>query len=291
MKLSRLFNLIVKYGVQSDPRSHKSSITSYADSALLYGDGSTDVKKVMVGIDIEVPEILLADRLRSQGKRIDLIIAHHPEGSAFAALSGVMCLQTHILVKAGVPERLASKLLEDRIEEVSRRLLPANHMRAVDAARLLDIPFICAHTPADNHAAEFIQGYLKKKKPKRLEDIVTALEALPEYRLAKQIGCGPKIILGSPRRNVGNIFLEMTGGTEGPKDVYETLYKKGIRTLVSMHLGDEHFKKVKDADLNVVVAGHISSDTLGLNLLLDKVEKEERLSIIECSGFTRFRRS
>jgi putative NIF3 family GTP cyclohydrolase 1 type 2 len=58
-----------------------------------------------------------------------------------------------------------------------------------------------------------------------------------------------------------------------------------------MHLSEEHFKKVKDANLNVVIAGHISSDTLGLNLLLDNIEKEEKFEIIECSGFRRIRRT
>jgi hypothetical protein len=84
----------------------------------------------------------------------------------------------------------------------------------------------------------------------------------------------------------------MTGGTEGPKDVFAELHKAGVRTLVSMHLSDEHLKKVIDANLNVVIAGHISSDTLGLNLLLDAVQKKagERLEVLSCSGFTRVKR-
>jgi putative NIF3 family GTP cyclohydrolase 1 type 2 len=85
----------------------------------------------------------------------------------------------------------------------------------------------------------------------------------------------------------------MTGGTEGSKDVFDKLYKAGVRTLISMHLSEEHFKKVKDANLNVVIAGHISSDTLGLNLLLDRIEKQagERFEITACSGFNRVRRN
>jgi hypothetical protein len=59
-----------------------------------------------------------------------------------------------------------------------------------------------------------------------------------------------------------------------------------------MHLSEEHFKKVKDANLNVVIAGHISSDTLGLNLLLDRIEKEskETFQVISFSGFDRIKR-
>ena len=87
--------------------------------------------------------------------------------------------------------------------------------------------------------------------------------------------------------------MEMTGGTEGSKEVFSKLYKTGVRTLVSMHLSEEHLKKVKDANLNVVIAGHISSDNLGLNLILDRIEQVagERFQTIECSGFRRVRRN
>jgi hypothetical protein len=42
--------------------------------------------------------------------------------------------------------------------------------------------------------------------------------------------------------------------------------------------------------IHVVIAGHISSDTLGLNLLLDAMEKRGPLNVVECSGFKRIRR-
>ncbi|MDD2703552.1 MAG: hypothetical protein PHC33_06065 [Candidatus Omnitrophica bacterium] len=163
-------------------------------------------------------------------------------------------------------------------------------MRSVDAARMLNIPFVCAHTPADNQAHRFISRFLTRERPRTLEQVVRLLVDIPEYSEAVRNNAGPRIILGNPRRPVGKWFLEMTGGTQGHKDLYAKLYKSGVRTIVSMHLGEEHFKKAKDTGLNVVIAGHISSDTLGLNLLLDKIEKEERLDIICCSGFRRFRR-
>jgi putative NIF3 family GTP cyclohydrolase 1 type 2 len=99
--------------------------------------------------------------------------------------------------------------------------------------------------------------------------------------------------LGNPKRSVGKILVEMTGGTEGSKDMFDKLYRAGVRTLICMHLSEEAFKKVKDANLNVVIAGHIASDTLGLNLLLDRIEKEakEKFQIINCSGFYRITRS
>ena len=114
----------------------------YADSRVLYGDPEREVKRVLVGIDMEVGEVLLADRLKDRGKAIDLIIAHHPEGRGMAKLYDVMDMQTDILHKYGVPINVAEDIMDERIREVERRLMPANHSRAVDAARLLDIPII-----------------------------------------------------------------------------------------------------------------------------------------------------
>jgi len=133
---------------------------------------------------------------------------------------------------------------------------------------------------------------MKKENPGRVQDILDILMGIEEFKEAAKNIAGPRIILGGPKRKAGKIFVEMTGGTEGHRGVFDKLYKVGVRTLVSMHLSEEHFRMVKDANLNVVIAGHISSDTLGLNLLLDRIEKEARedFKIISCSGFRRVRR-
>jgi len=289
VKLSHFYSQVIKFGKERDPRK-KSRISSFEDTALLYGEPDTEIKKIMVGIDIDTGELLLADRIR-KAEGLDLVISHHPEGRAHAAFYEVMQLQVDMLVRVGIDKKVAQALIDERKFEVERKVLPQNHMRSTDAARLLDMPFMCVHTPADNHAASFIENLMQKEKPKKVEGILDILAGIPEYKEAAGENSGPRIILGNPRRAVGKIFVEMTGGTEGPKEAYDKMYKRGIRTLVSMHLSEEHFKKVKDANLNVVIAGHISSDTLGLNLLLDRIEKEEKLETINCSGFRRLRHS
>ncbi|OGX44173.1 MAG: hypothetical protein A3G38_02190 [Omnitrophica WOR_2 bacterium RIFCSPLOWO2_12_FULL_51_8] len=291
MKLSFLYNQVIKLGAQRDPRKN-TPITSYADTAILYGDPQTEVRKIIVGIDIEVAELLLADRLR-QKQGLDLAVSHHPEGKAYVNLYQVMRLQVDLLRQAGVPEPVARKLLEERMLEVERRVLPQNHTRPQDAAKLLDLPFICVHTPADNHVFYYLTALMRKEKPRKIRDIVGLLLKIPEYQDAAAISAGPRIILGSPGRAAGKVLIEMTGGTEGSKDVFDKLYKAGVRTLVSMHLSEEHFKKAKDANLNVVIAGHISSDALGLNLLLDRLEQSSRetFQVTGCSGFRRIKRN
>jgi len=289
MKLSHLYSQVVKFGIKNDPRRHE-SIKGFEDSAILFGDPQTEVKKVLVGIDIEVGELLLADRIRSK-EGLDLVISHHPEGHAYASLYKVMRVQIDLLEQAGISRKVATELLEERQREVERRILPNNHSRAVDAARLLKMPFMCMHTPADNHVYAYLKNLFAKEKPKTVKDILDILMTIPEYKLAAEAKVGPRSILGSPKREVGKILIEMTGGTEGSKDVYDKIYKTGVRTLVSMHLSEDHFKKVKEANLNVIIAGHISSDTLGLNLLLDNIESEEKLHVFDCSGFRRVKRN
>jgi putative NIF3 family GTP cyclohydrolase 1 type 2 len=292
MKLSQFYDHVVKLGSDRDPRPEKSKITSYGDTAILHGNPDIQVRKIMLGIDIEVAELLLADRIR-QRQGLDLVVAHHPEGKAYACLHEVMQIQVDVLQKIGMDRVIAQKMLDERKAEVARRILAQNHTRPVDAARILDLPFMCMHTPADNHAFSFIKSLMEKESPKTVQDIIEILEDIPEYKEASKHSAGPRIIVGNPKRSVGKILVEMTGGTEGPKDIFDKLYKVGVRTLISMHLSEEHFKKVKDANLNVIIAGHISSDNLGINLLLDRIEKEakQKLQITSCSGFNRITRN
>ncbi len=66
-----------------------------------------------------------------------------------------------------------------------------------------------------------------------------------------------------------------------------------MNTIVAMHLSEEHRKEAEKNHLNVVIAGHISSDNLGMNLLLDEVGKSagSPLTVHECSGFRRISRT
>ncbi len=286
MRLSYLYNQAIKLGRFYDPRGNRP--WKYADTAILFGRADIEVKKILVGIDIEVGELLLADRLR-KSEGLDLVISHHPEGRALAHFYKVMRLQIDMLKRVGLNPDVAEQLVQERYTEVQRKILPQNHMRVADAARILNMPFMCLHTPADNHVSYFIQKLLDRNKPRTLGDIIDILESIPEYKYAKKNHSGPRIILGSPRSCVGKVFVEMTGGTEGSKRVFDKLAKRGIRTLVSMHLSEEHFRKVREVNINVVIAGHISSDTLGLNLLLDRLDRRNELEVINCSGFRRFR--
>jgi putative NIF3 family GTP cyclohydrolase 1 type 2 len=263
----------------------------FSDTRILYGDGEIEFKKAIIGIDMEVGEVLLTYLLNKDlDRKIDLIIAHHPEGYALARLFDVMKLQSDLMALYGINLSVAEKLMEKRIGEVERRLMPVNHNRTVDVARLLDLPMICIHTAADNCVTRFLNQLFEKEKPGRLKDILQLLKAIPEYQKSAALQLPPRIVSGSEDSRCGKIFVDMTGGTEGAKDVFEKYAAGGVSTLVGMHISEDHLENAKKANLNVVIAGHISSDTLGLNLLLDSVEKKENLEFVCVSGFDRMRR-
>jgi len=203
----------------------------YADTRILNGTGDEEIKNVLVGIDIEVAELLLADRLREKGMKIDLVIAHHPEGRALAQLHQVMDIQPSLWEKYGFSKEVADGLMKSRIEQVGRGVAPANHTRAEDAARLLGIPFMCMHTAADNCVANYLQKMFNKKKPKKLKNVISLLKKIPEYKQGMKSNAGPYILIGEEDKDAGKIFVDMTGGTSGPDNLFPRLSQAGIKTV------------------------------------------------------------
>jgi putative NIF3 family GTP cyclohydrolase 1 type 2 len=113
-----------------------------------------------------------------------------------------------------------------------------------------------------------------------------------EYSEYAKRGVPPVILVGNKNRTVKKVFVDMTGGTEGAKEIFKPLISAGVDTVVGMHFSPDHKKAIEEAGMNAVIAGHISSDALGMNILLDGVEKKlGNLEVIETSGFIRVKRA
>ena len=330
MKVEEIYNLAIEKGIEADfrgkegvkrfleskkkkyeslPEEQKEDFDKeifrnpYMDSQILNIAEDKEIKKILIGIDIEPAEILLAKELSgikegspsflasSDDSAIDLIISHHPLGKGLAHLSDVMELQCDVLNQYGVPINIAEGLMKERISEVARGVNSANHQRTVDAAKLLGFNLICLHTACDNLAAKFLKDKVEVEDGlMRLKDLLKLLKEIPEYKEAEKIGAGPKIYVGDKENRCGKIAItEMTGGTEGSPKLYEKMAIAGIGTVIGMHLEEEHKKEAEAANIHVVIAGHISSDSLGVNLFLDELEKKG-IKIVPCSGLIRVRR-
>ncbi|OGH19510.1 MAG: NGG1p interacting factor NIF3 [Candidatus Levybacteria bacterium RIFCSPHIGHO2_12_FULL_38_12] len=316
MTLQELYELGVEMGMKADPRGlssvkrllekrkksfadlpekkkiffDKESFTNpYSDSRILFGDPKLLVKKVMVGIDADGAEILIADRLNQKSEGIDLVISHHPSGHALASLDEVMDVQVDMFAQAGVPVNVAHSLFDQRKSAVKRKIGPINHSQAVDAARLLNIPLLALHTIWDNVGNHFMSEFIGKKKFDTVGEILDAINEIPEFTEAVKGKAGPSIVSGSEKSRAGKIVVSFTGGTNPSKELYVEMAKAGIGTIIEMHVPEDAVLELRKLHINVIDCGHMAADSIGANLYLDQLEKRG-VEVIPCSGLIRVKR-
>ena len=317
MTLQQIYELGIEMAIEADPRGvggvkkylervktqydslpenkkkafDKESLTNpYSDSRIGYGDPKTVVKKAVVGIDGDGTEILLADRLNQKGEKIDLVISHHPNGVALAGLHEVLDMQSEMVAKMGVPINVAHSLFQKRKTEVRGRLSPANHNQSVDTARLLDVPLLWLHTVTDNLVSKFLEDHFEGKEFYSVGEVLDYVNEIPEFIESTKGKAGPFIASGSENSRAGKVFAgHNTGGTNGPKEIYQELAKSGVGTLVEMHVKDDAIKELQKLHINVVDIGHIAADSIGINLFLDEIEKRG-VKIVPFSGLIRVKR-
>lgn len=312
MNIQEIYKLAIELGIQNDFRTKKEiaeylkekkeefenlskeekayfdkeKLTNpYSDSRIHFNDGKKKIQKILASIDITQGGLLIAKELG-----VDLVINHHPVGLALAGLDDVMHYQIDQMEKLGIPVNVAEKIIHIRISEVARGINPSNHYAIVDAARVLGMNLINIHTPGDNCAAQFVGREIEKVHPKYVKDVLKAIGSIPEYQEARKRASGPMLFSGAEKNRAGKIVVsEFTGGTEGSKEIYKVMAHAGVGTVISMHQSEDHRKAAEEAHINVIVAGHISSDSLGMNIILDELEKKG-VEIIPFGGLTRFSR-
>jgi putative NIF3 family GTP cyclohydrolase 1 type 2 len=317
MTLQQIFDLALEMGIAADPRGKariakllkdrkkaydslpekkkkffdKEDLTNpYSDSRLLLGDPKTEIKRVMAGIDMESGEVVLADRLGEKGKKVDLIIAHHPAGHSLASLHEVMELQVETFADAGVPINVAHSLFAERMSYVKRRFGPINHGQAIDSARLLNLPFMALHTIWDNIGDQFMRQTIGTKDYDTVGEVFDVINAIPEYVEARRGKAGPEILVGSEKSRAGKVLVNFTGGTNPSKELYIELAKAGVGTLVEMHVPEDALTELRKLHINVIDCGHMAADSIGANLFLDQLEKRG-IEVLPVSGVVRIKRS
>jgi putative NIF3 family GTP cyclohydrolase 1 type 2 len=244
---------------------------------------------MMVGIDAHSDELLLANELNRLGRKVDLVLTHHPAGHAVKRLPEVLDIQAEQWISLGVPGHVADSIVEEKKTWALRQFHVRNSDAPVDVARILGIPFMATHTPADNHVAAYMQKKVEAAKPRTVKDLIDVILDVPEYKHHAMLQAAPTVVCGGKESRCGKVFVDMTGGINAGKQFLPELSRRGVSTLVVMHIPDESIDKAKEERMNVVIAGHIASDTLGMNLLLDNAMRG-KVDIIDCSGFTRVAR-
>jgi len=237
------------------------------DSAI-YVSGD-NIRKTLFGIDAGVPELLLAKQLG-----YDAVIAHHPQGGT-ATVNFHQVFKRHIqqITAAGGSMEETEKAVKRRLEELEVEAHTRNYGHAVDVARLLEMPYMNIHTPLDEVGRRILTERIDSRirKNSTVQDVVSALQELHEFRNAvTEI----KIRLGKAENPAGKVMVSHGAGTNGGYEVARTYFRYGVGTVVYIHIRPRDLEKLKaEGKGNLIVTGHIASDSVGINPLIRELEK------------------
>lgn len=253
-----------------------------ADSEV-YVDG--DVHRVFAGIDVDLGELFLARELGADG-----VIAHHPIGSR-ARLQFPSMIDRHVeqMTEAGIPASLAREAMLIRRRPVAHSVHSLNYDRVVDAARKLALPLMNIHLAADiigrNYFIDFVTRVVDGRTT-AVGGLIGELKTIPEMEASL---VQPELWLGRPENPVGKWVVQMAAGTNGGAPIFRTYYEHGIDTILAMHLDERDLRDLEQdqrASANLVITGHMPSDSIGINRILDAIE-ERGVEVIAGSGVIR----
>jgi len=249
----------------------------------VYLDG--EVRRVYVGIDIDVAELLLAKTLG-----VDGVIAHHPIGSR-ARLRFAAVIERHEaqMRAEGIPEDIAHQLMLARRDPVAHTLHTSNYDRVVGAAKQLQMPLMNIHLAADIVGRRFFIDFVGRAvdgQGTNVGSLVDELKTIPEMEASL---VQPELWLGRAENPVGRWIVQMAAGTNGGAAIYRTYYEHGINTILAMHIDDRDLRELEQLQLpkaNLVITGHMPSDSIGMNRVIAALE-QRGLEVIAGSGVIR----
>lgn len=232
-----------------------------------------NIRRVLAGIDMGTPEIMLAKQLG-----YDCVFRHHNLVPRLGHL-GELVAEDHFkkMVENGVPANIAQKVMERRKREVEIMFHGANFAAASQCAKLLGMPFVGLHTPADLLGERTVEEKLAKLYGEggmpTVGDLMDAIMEIREFRDAPD-GQRPNIWVGSRESYAGKAVVQFAGGLAAEMDELKALIDAGVGTFVTMHMDGKIVRELQeDNRCNVIVCGHMASDSIGVNRILDAWER------------------
>jgi hypothetical protein len=150
-----------------------------------------------------------------------------------------------------------------------------NYDRLPSAARLLGMPFMNIHAPADETGRRLMHEAIASavRGAAKVQDAVRALESMSEFKVAKT----PIVArMGSFAAPLGRWVFVHGAATNGGYPVASALFRHGVDTVFYIHIDAAHLKRLRDEfgdSKNLVVTGHIASDSVGINAVIRRLEK------------------
>jgi putative NIF3 family GTP cyclohydrolase 1 type 2 len=251
-----------------------------ADSAIeVEGAG---IRRALFGIDVGPAEMLLAARLG-----LDAVIAHHPS-PAVQTYPAILDKHVDQMTSAGVPQDVARAAVTSIKEAAALSYHRGNYGQNASTARLLGLSYLNIHNPLDELGRRVMDRAVREALSQaghaaQVKDVVGGLMSLPEFRTAPT---RPLVALGDPLSPAGKVVVSHGAGTNGRAPVALAYYNHGIDTVVYIHLDYSDLSRLRaeaPRGANLVVAGHIVSDLVGINPFVRSLE-ERGLEIVRAGG-------
>lgn len=177
------------------------------------------------------------------------------------------------MTEVGVPKEEAEKAIKKKLAELETDGHTKNYDHAVGMAKLLKMPYMNIHTPLDKIGRRIMAEQINSRieKNSTVDDVVSSLKELPEFKNAvTEI----KIRVGKAEDPAGKVVVSHGAGTNGGYEIAETYFKHGIGTVVYIHIGISDLEKLKAEQCgNLIVIGHVASDSVGINPFIHEIEK------------------
>jgi len=229
-----------------------------------------DVETALVGIDLESPEIQLANR-----EGFDLALAHHPAGDdARLDFVDVLDKQVEFMTNHGVPEDEAEEAASGIREGADYGAHAANYRHNPSIAEHLDQPYMNVHLAPDELGRRaFVDVVDELDESDTVADLKEAFnDAFPEIRNAKT---DIETRVGTDENEVGEVAVHHAAGTNGGADVARAYFENGVDTVIYIHVSASDAAELRDEfddEKNLVITGHIASDAIGLNEYIEALE-------------------
>lgn len=232
---------------------------------------SDNIRKLYATIDCDVADLLLARELKC-----DAVLTHHPVGAAQVYGWALIRRQIDQLVECGVPVARAEAAIDRRLRSLELSAHGRNYGRVVQAAQLLRMPLLNVHLPCDIITRRLMAEKMHPfGRPDSRSTVAAVVAVLQEFLEQQRALTEPLVALGAPDRLAGRVTVAIGGYTSGGVDVLKAYYDAGIGTVLAMHFPEADLREARTQGLsgNLVLTGHMASDSIGINVYLDELER------------------
>ncbi|MFW9856128.1 MAG: hypothetical protein ACFFFG_13840 [Candidatus Thorarchaeota archaeon] len=242
----------------------------------------SDIQRVLYGIDIGSAELYYA-----KDAGYDAVITHHPVG--LVDYYKVFRRHQDQLVEKGVPHEEARKVVEEKLPSLKVGAHARNYAAIPAFAQLIGMPFLNIHCPSDelgrrliNHA---IEDFMEKESHPSLQSVASFLEAtFPEFQNAKT---KIEVIKGDSTQGIGKWVFSHGALTNGGFSIANLYFQNHIDTVIYIHIAPTELARILTLDYGqLIITGHLASDSIGINPFLDNLE-EEGIEVTAIGGMIR----